>query len=73
MFPLFHAAVPNGIAIASSPVQLLALGVPYELDNEALATFHLLGYFIDSQTPRTLIAITRSNISSSASAIAAVT
>ena len=32
-----------------------------------------ISYFIDSQVPRTLVAMTRSNISSSASAIAVCT
>lgn len=50
--PLFWFRPPGGgIAISPSLPRLLELGAPVELDNEALAVFFRLGFFIGDDTP----------------------
>ena len=49
--PLFYAAGPDRIAVATSIPRLLELGVPTELDDAALAVFLRLSHFLGSDTP----------------------
>lgn len=51
MHPLYCWAQPDGIALADSPLSLLGLGAPPELDEAAIATFLRLGFFLGEDTP----------------------
>lgn len=49
--PLYFFSRPGEVAVASSLVTLLEQGAPRELDDDALAVFFHLGYFLDDETP----------------------
>ncbi|MEZ5659034.1 MAG: hypothetical protein R3E83_11045 [Burkholderiaceae bacterium] len=49
--PLYYAAVPNGIHVATSIHELLALGIDRSLDDEALSAFLRLGQYLGDDTP----------------------
>lgn len=51
MFSLFYTQTSNGIMLSTSPIQLLSLGAPSEIDETALTVFHLLGWYINEDTP----------------------
>jgi hypothetical protein len=50
MFNLFYAEVRGGIMVSTSPIQLIALGASSDLDETALAVFHMLGWYLDEDT-----------------------
>lgn len=51
MVPLFYWATPDRIAVAPRAEELLALGAPGDLDEDALAVFLRMGFFVGTDTP----------------------
>ena len=49
--PLFYWEHRDGIAVSPSLVRLLALGAPAALDDEAMAVFLRVGFFVGEDTP----------------------
>lgn len=62
MYSLFYAVTNDGLAISTSPVQLIANGVAAEFDNVSLAVFHMLGFFIGGDTPFRAIKVLNGNL-----------
>jgi hypothetical protein len=50
-FPLFYHCDPGRFMIGRSPLQLLALGAPKDLNVPALSVFFRLGFFTGEDTP----------------------
>lgn len=55
LFPAFYAVYDDGIAVASSLVELVRGGAPTDLDVEALLLFREIGFFLGDDTPFTHI------------------
>lgn len=51
VFPLYYACSDGAIAVSSSIPALLSQGVSAALDDDALAVFLRLGFFLDDDTP----------------------
>ena len=49
--PLFYFSRPGEVAVSTSLLRLIALGAPLEIDDEALAVFLRLGFFVGNDTP----------------------
>ncbi|HJW74749.1 MAG TPA: hypothetical protein VJ787_03650, partial [Thermoleophilia bacterium] len=49
-YPLFYYAVDHEIAVSPSIAQLLAAGAPRDLDEESIAVFLCLGFFLGDST-----------------------
>lgn len=51
MYPIFYATLSDGIAISDSIAELIQLGAPVEFDDDAMAAFLRLGFFLAEDTP----------------------
>jgi hypothetical protein len=51
MYPIFYATLPDGIAISDSIAELIQLGAPTSFDDDAMAAFLRLGFFLAEDTP----------------------
>ena len=51
ILPLYYFAIQNEICVSPSLPTLIERGAPGDLDNEALAVFFRLGYFLGESTP----------------------
>jgi asparagine synthase (glutamine-hydrolysing) len=51
MFSLFYSVTADGVMLSPSPIQLISIRASAELDRTALAVFHLLGWYINEDTP----------------------
>jgi asparagine synthase (glutamine-hydrolysing) len=54
-FPVFYSHRPDRIGLSTSLLDLIRLGVPTDLDDDALAVFLRLGCFLGDDTPFTAI------------------
>jgi asparagine synthase (glutamine-hydrolysing) len=50
-YPCYYSLGPNTLRVSPSIPRLLADGAPVTLDDEALAVFFRLGFFLDDRTP----------------------
>jgi asparagine synthase (glutamine-hydrolysing) len=50
-YPLFYFCTAREIGVSTSLIRLLALGAPADIDDDALAVFLRLGYFVGEDTP----------------------
>ncbi len=51
ILPLFYLCDKREIIISTSPLKILDLGIPADLNDEALSVFLYAGYFIGNDTP----------------------
>jgi asparagine synthetase B (glutamine-hydrolysing) len=51
MYPIFYAVLTEGVAVSDSVRELLALGASADFDDEAMAAFLRLGFFLREDTP----------------------
>jgi asparagine synthase (glutamine-hydrolysing) len=51
LFNLFYSVTSDGIVLSPSPLKLIAEGANPEIDEAALATFRVLGWYLDEDTP----------------------
>ncbi|WP_341676062.1 hypothetical protein [Niveibacterium sp. SC-1] len=51
MHPVFHARLKSGMAVAESAAELLARGADASTDDDAIALFLRLGFFVEQDTP----------------------
>jgi asparagine synthetase B (glutamine-hydrolysing) len=49
--PCYYHAGPDGVSVSPSIPALLAAGAPVDLDDDALAVFTRVGFFLDDATP----------------------
>jgi len=61
--PLFYFSHENSVGISRSVIKLLELGAPTDLDEEGLAVFLRLGFFIGDHTPFKYIRALPPNVS----------
>ena len=50
-YPLFYCALPDRLLVSPSLPRLLTLGAPADFDEDGLAVFLRLGYFLGEDTP----------------------
>jgi asparagine synthase (glutamine-hydrolysing) len=55
LFPVFYYHRPDRIGLSNSLLDLIQLGAPTTLDDDALAVFLRLGFFLGDDTPFTFI------------------
>jgi hypothetical protein len=51
MYPVFYALLKDGVAVSDSVAELLGLGASAEFDDDAMAAFLRLGFFLREDTP----------------------
>jgi asparagine synthetase B (glutamine-hydrolysing) len=50
IFSLFYCQTKDGVMLSTSPLQLISIGAPPDIDRVALASFHLVGWYFNEDT-----------------------